>query len=208
MLDIITCDQNSPEWYEARQGLPTASRFADLMTKGRGGGPSKVRQTYLMEVASEILTGEPMSNFSTKHTRRGHELEPEARDTYEYITGETADQVGFIKKGDYAGCSPDSLVGADGILEIKTKLPSLMVESLLSDEFPKEHFWQCMGIMHITGRKWVDLAIYWPGFPLVIKRLHRDEDKIAELSKALAEFHKDLAAVLEKARSYGRKEAA
>ena len=206
-LEIIDCEQNSPEWYQARMGLPTASRFKDVMSKGRGNQPSKTRQSYLMELASEIVTGEPMANFSTKHTQRGHDLEPDARRMYQFVTGADPQQVGFIKN-EWAGCSPDSLIGDDGVLEIKTKIPSLFVECLMDDGFPKDHEWQCHGIMHVTGRQWCDLAVYWPGFPLIIKRLERDEGKMTELGLALGTFSADLDMIVAKVNAYGRSEAA
>ncbi len=209
MLKVIDCEQNSPAWFEARMGTPTASRFADIMSKGRGGNPSKVRQKYLMELASEIVTGEPMANFSTRHTQRGHDLEPEALRAYAFITHTEPVRVGFIK-GPVAGCSPDSLIGDTGALEIKTKLPDLMVECLIApdSEFPKEHYWQCMGILAVTAREWIDLAVYWPGFPLVIKRLERDEGKIKELCDALTTFRTDLDMIVSKVRAYGQQEKA
>ncbi len=68
-LEIFECEQNSPEWYQARMGIPTASQFSTvLMTKGVKGGVSKTRQTYLYKLAGEILTGESMENYSNWHT--------------------------------------------------------------------------------------------------------------------------------------------
>lgn len=35
-VQIINCEQNSPEWYEARRGIPTASEFASILSAGKG----------------------------------------------------------------------------------------------------------------------------------------------------------------------------
>src|SRR3569833_1490525 len=124
--EIITCEQNSPEWLRARMGIPTASAFGDVLAKGEG----KTRRTYMLKLAGEIITGEPMESFSNAHTERGHALEEEARDLYIFQTGAELERVGIIRNG-RAGCSPDSLIGEDGGLEIKTTLPHLLIETIL-----------------------------------------------------------------------------
>lgn len=197
-MQIIDCEQNSPEWFEARRGIPTASAFSQLLAKGEG----KTRRTYLLKLAGEIITGKPMDGFSNEHTERGHELEPEARDLYAFQTDAPLRQVGFIRNG-LAGCSPDRLIGEDGGLEIKTKLPHLLIDLILADKFPSEHVAQVQGTLWITGRQWWDLAIYWPGVPLFVKRAHRDEDYIAKLAQAVAAFNVELDATVKAIRAYG-----
>jgi hypothetical protein len=81
--EIIECEQNSPEWLRARMGIPTASAFSDVLAKGEG----KTRRTYMLKLAGELITGEPMESFSNAHTERGHLLEEEARDLYTLQTG-------------------------------------------------------------------------------------------------------------------------
>jgi len=72
--------------------------------------------------------------------------------------------------------------------EIKTKLPHLHLEALLSGELPPEHKAQCQGGLWVAEREWVDFQSYWPKLPPFIKRVYRDEKYIAELSKAVSEF--------------------
>jgi hypothetical protein len=128
--EIIECEQNSPEWLRARMGIPTASAFSDVLAKGEG----KTRRTYMLKLAGELITGEPMESFSNAHTERGHLLEEEARDLYTLQTGADIARVGFIRNG-RAGCSPDSLIGEEGGLEIKTKLPHLLIETIWPTSF-------------------------------------------------------------------------
>ena len=71
-MQILTCDQGSEEWFAARMGIPTASQFATVMAKGRSGGDSKTRATYMRKLAGEVLTGKPMDSFCNAHTDRGH----------------------------------------------------------------------------------------------------------------------------------------
>ena len=202
MLDVLECDQNSEEWHRARMGIPTASMFATVMAKGRSGGDSKTRKTYLHKLAGEILTGQPMESYGNAHMERGHELEQEASDAYAFIKEAQPERVGFIRNG-RAGASPDRLVGADGLLEIKTKLPHLMVETILRDDMPPEHRAQCQGQLWIAEREWIDLACYWPGMPLFIHRAYRDDAFIAELSEAVDAFNAELDQVVAKVRAYG-----
>lgn len=206
-LVIHTCEQGSVEWLKARCGIATASEFSTILTKGRGGEPSKTRRTYMLKLAGEILTGEPSEGFSTVHTERGHALEPEARDLYAMLNDCQPEKVGFITNG-RKGCSPDSLVGSSGLLEIKTKLPHLLLDAILSDEFCPEHAAQCQGQIWTAEREWIDLFCYWPGLPPFQKQAVRDETYISQtLAPAVDQFNDELQAVVEKIRRYGLIEA-
>lgn len=194
-MEILTCGQGSPEWFAARMGIPTASEFHTVMASGRGGAESKTRRTYMHKLAGEILTGQPMDSFGNLHTERGKELEPDARNLYAFMADVEPQTVGFIRNGQ-KGCSPDSLVGSDGMVEIKTKLPHLQVDCLLSDRVPPEHRAQCQGALWVAEREWIDFVSYWPGLPLFVTREHRDEEYIAKLAQAVDEFNDELAATV------------
>lgn len=198
MVEIINCEQGTPEWFSARAGIPTASRFSDILAKGQG----KTRRSYMLQLAGEILTGEPAETFSNAHMDRGHEMEPDARNAYAFMSDAIPELVGFVRNGN-KGCSPDSLVGDSGLLEIKTKLPKLAIDCILKDEFPKEHVAQCQGALWVTEREWIDLAVYWPGLPLFVKRAYRDEEFIATLAEAVEAFNAELSETVEKVRAYG-----
>lgn len=205
MIQILNCAQGTEEWHLARAGVPTASKFATVMAKGEG----KTRSKYMRQLAGEIITGKPMESFSNAHTDRGHVMEPEARELYAFATDTVPEQVGFIRNGP-KGCSPDSLIGDNGMLEIKTKLPDLLIECLERDEFPSEHRAQCQGALWVAEREWIDIVVYWPAMPVFIKRAHRDEDYITKLSSEIDRFNDELAALVERIRNYGieQKEAA
>lgn len=190
---IFTFEQGTPEWKEARRGIPTASEFSDILTGG------KTHTTYMRRLAGEILTGEPDSWGETADTRRGHHLEPEARELYEFQTGYTAQQVGFIRSGN-VGASPDFLVGTMGAGEIKTKKPHLQIEVLESGEVPTEHIPQCQGVLWVSDREWIDFISYWPRLPIFIKRLYRDEAYIKKLAGEVNRFNDELAALVERLR--------
>lgn len=201
-MQIVECDQGSDEWLRARMGIPTASEFSTVMASGRGGGESKMRRTYLLKLAGEVLTGEPMDCHSNHHMERGKAMEPEARDLYAFMKDVDPQLVGFIRNGP-KGCSPDSLIGNDGATEIKTKLPHLQIECLLSGSLPSEHKAQCQGVLWVAEREWIDFVSYWPGLPLFVVREHRDEEYIAKLASAVDTFNEELAEMVERVRRLG-----
>lgn len=197
MIQIIDCDQNSPEWFAHRAGLVTASNFATVMAKGEG----KTRRTYMLKLAGEIITGEATEGYTNSHMERGHAMEDDARMMYSFMTDVEPLRVGFIRNGD-KGYSPDSLIGSNGLLEIKSKLPHLMIEVLLKDQFPPEHKAQCQGGLWVSEREYIDIVCYWPKMPLFVKRSYRDEAYISNLAQDVAKFNEELAEVVERIRSY------
>lgn len=199
-MKIIDCEQGSPEWFSARAGIPTASEFHTVMAKGKSGGESLTRKTYLLKLAGEIITGEPMESFTNAHMERGKAMEDEARDLYSFMTDSDPLRVGFVTNGK-AGASPDSLIGDRGGLEIKTKLPHLLIDLLLKGEMPPEHKAQVQGCMWITEREWWDFTAYWPKLPLFTKRIIRDDTYIRTIVDAVDQFNDELDATVSRLRA-------
>ena len=206
MIETFNVEQGSEEWFRIRMGIPTASEFGTVLAKGKKGEESKTRRTYMLKLAGEIITGEPMDSYSNAHMERGKLMEDEARSLYVFKTDAELTRVGFVKADTgllKAGCSPDSLIDDQGACEIKTKLAHLHIDCLLRDEFPPEHKAQCQGTLLVTGRGWIDLVVYWPGLPLFVKRARRDEPYLKDLSAAICKFNDELADVVERVRRYG-----
>lgn len=202
MSQVFLCEQGSPEWFAARLGIPTASEYATILARGKDGGASIGRRTYMLKLAGEIITGRPMEAYSNAHMERGKEMEAEARDFYSYASNAELTRVGFIHNG-ITGCSPDALVGANGMLEIKTALPHILIPHLLKGEFPAEHQAQCQGNLMVAERAWIDLMIYWPQMPLFQLRAQRDDSYIARLADAVERFNAELHALVEQVRRCG-----
>lgn len=195
-------DQGSDAWRACRLGIPTASKFKAVRANGKDGGDSITRKEYLYKLAGEIITGEPMIEFSNAAMTRGTEMEPEARSYYAFTTGYDLQRVGFIRNGQ-KGCSPDSLIGADGMCEFKTAQPDILIGKLLRGTFPPEHKAQCQGGLWVCEREWLDLSIYWPKMPTFTIREFRDESYIAHLSREVDRFNEELAETVERVRRYG-----
>lgn len=193
MIEIIQCEQSTPEWYAARLGIPTASRFKDVLAKGEG----KTRKRYLLDLAGERLTGDPMESYSNAFMERGKAQEDEARDLYMFMTDAECKCVGFIRNGD-KGCSPDSLIGENGMLEVKTRMAALQIECLLADKLPSEHVAQVQGALWVAEREWIDYVSYSPRLPLFVKRVFRDEPYIKTLAEEVAKFNTEMLELIEK----------
>lgn len=198
MMQIIDCEQGTPEWHQCRLGIPTASRFSELLAKGEG----KMRAKYLRDLAAEVLRGwVDTDGYTNPHMERGKVMEADARDLYAFSRGVEPLQVGFVRNG-RAGASPDALVGDDGGLEIKTALGHIQIDRLVRGTLPSEHVAQVQGNLWITERAWWDFVSYSPDLPPLIVRVERDEEYIAKLAKAVEAFNEELDNIVQSIRTY------
>lgn len=176
--------QGSPEWFKARDAKMTASHATAIGNNGKG------LETYIMELMSDHFSSGEKEQFSNKHTERGIELEPLARDIYEMETGSKAEIVGFIEHDEFSGCSPDSLVGEDGGLEIKSIDDKGYFKLLIGGEkeISSDYIWQIQMNLLITGRKWWDFMAYNPNYKKTsfIFRIYPDGKKQEQLIIGLA----------------------
>lgn len=187
-------EQGSDDWLKIRCGLPTASNFNKIVTTT--GSPSKQMQKYLYKTAGEAITLMPEETYQSAAMLRGVEMEAEARSLYEVITGTKVDEVGFCVHESGVGCSPDGLVGEDGMVEIKNPLVATHVGYLLDNKLPTEYFIQTQGQLFVTGRKWCDFISYSPGLRPLIVRVERDEKFIQSLRIELELFNAELKEII------------
>lgn len=195
--------QESADWMAARAGAFTASRSADLMARTKS-GPSASRGNLLALLAVERLTGQCVETYTNGAMQRGIELEAEARDAYSFARGVAVDECGFVPCESLfipCGCSPDGLIGGDGLLEIKC--PASMakhLDALRTGAHAKEYRWQLQHQLMVTGRAWVDAVSYDPRFPeglqLAVTRVERDEAAIKDLVEAIIEANAEVEAMV------------
>lgn len=184
---MVEIEQGTPEWHQARLGKITASNFADVLAKGQG----KTRATYMRKLAGERITGNVAESYKSADMERGNALEGDIFQLYRERTGLDAVKCGFILAGTY-GYSPDGLIGDDGLVEIKSRLAHIQIESLLTDKVPSENVAQIQGGLFISGREWIDYVSHCPGLPAFIKRVEPDKDYHAMLGAELAKFEQEL----------------
>ena len=179
-MKILSHPQGSDKWLASRVGRPSASQFGKLITTS--GKPSASAAKYIDELVIERLSGLPTPHFQSEHMARGNELEPEARDYYELLTGDTVTEVGFIlDDSEEFGASPDGLImcGNEIVsgLEIKCPAENTMLGYI---EKPmkgvKQYYQQIQGCMMITGAKTWQFLAYHPEMEPVLVTVECDEE--------------------------------
>ena len=192
-MKIITADQGTPEWFAARLGLATGSKFSDVLAGGKG----LTRKAYAVQLALEIVTGKQAETFTNQAMQDGTEREPIARALYEAHTGNFVDEVGFCRHDSIeCGVSPDGLIDEDGGIEIKCPKASTHAGYLAIPAEPSTYTAQIQGCMWVTGRAWWDFVSYHPDFPenaqLIVRRIKRDSDYIVKLEQAVKAFRNEV----------------
>ena len=193
MLDTAALVQGSQEWLLARAGSLGASRVHDAIAKTKTGWGAS-RANIAAELTVERLTGQPSPSFTNDAMRWGTTTEPDARNAYSFEQSVDVAQVGIIRHPliEWTHASPDGLIGDDGLVEIKCPNSATHIETLRGGKIPAKYETQGLWQLACTGRHWVDFVSYDPRLPvamqLFVKRLDRDDKRIAELEKQVAEF--------------------
>ena len=195
---VLNCGQGSQAWIDARLGIPTASNFSKIVTAK--GNLSASRDNYLAELLVEWESGEAFEDFEGNFwTERGLELEGEAFDQYEFITDRMPTAVGLIYKDEtrMVSCSPDGLVGSEGMIELKCPsrkihLLYLIRSRLRPREVPPVYHAQVQGQLWVSGRQWCDFVSYFPGLPTVVIRAYPEPGWQEQLAAAIGVFTKEI----------------
>ena len=187
-MKIHTFEQGSPEWFMGRLGIPTASRFNELLTP-KTRKPAASRERYMAELLAEWVLNQPIDWGSNSIVERGTDLEDEARRYYSMLQDVDVQKVGFVTRDDgLVGGSPDGLVGSDGVLEIKNYMAVHHMQALLGTNKPDEHLGQIQGYLYLTDRAWCDLIFYNPELPKRIIRIDRDQGYLDAFLPVLEDF--------------------
>ena len=201
-MKLISCQQGTAEWFAARCGVITASKFkeaTDRYVKATGGkkvGAWKASaENYAFSIAVERLSGQIIEDqYQTFAMRRGQELEAAARDLYAERTGSEVSETGVVVTdcGNF-GYSADGLVGTDGSIEIKSLMSAKSILPVFAGDL-SEFIDQMQGGLMINEREWCDFVLYTPqlskvGKDLLIRRVYRDESYINSLRNDLDQFN-------------------
>ena len=182
--------QGSQEWLALRAGKVTASKAADVMSAITTAG----YRNYLADLVVERLTGNKTESFTNAAMQWGVDQEPIARAEYEVKTGNFVDQIAFVDHPTIAnfGCSPDGLVGDDGLIEIKCPNTATHIDYVMQDKVPTKYIPQIQCQLAVTGRKWCDFVSFDPRLPdglqILIVRLDRDDEYIEKLEARVVKF--------------------
>jgi len=176
-MRVLDCEQRSGAWLAARRGKPTTSRMGDIVTPTGKAVTGEKRNTYMMELLAERLTGRPADHYVSAAMDRGIMFEPQARGWYQLQTGAEVVQVGFVyAEGERWGCSPDGMVGADGLVEIKVSLLHNHLKHIVAGGVPNQWQVQVQAQLWVCERAWCDFVMYSDtGYiPSVVLRVEPD----------------------------------
>lgn len=211
MSDVLK--QRSTAWRRRRLGLPTASRFKDILTapKEKGRKWSKTAESYMVEKLSELIICQPLDCFTVPATRWGTDWEPEAFKAAIPVVEKRFDGKLMLPEGDLAfiehpdgwcGCSPDGAIVSDkygfGLLELKCYYnPTNFIDVLRSKSMPEKHDAQVQGSMWIAECDWYIFGAFDPRVkasgvdPLFSIKIQRDDSYINnEIAPKVIEFRK------------------
>lgn len=200
-------EQGSEEWLAARCGMLTASEMKLIMTgTGRPAVNDKAR-AHLWELLAQRVTGYVEPHYISDDMLRGHEDEIEARALYAQHYA-PVQAMGFVVRdfGAYRiGCSPDGLVGDDGMIECKSRRQKFQAETIASGAMPDDFAHQVQTALLVTGRAWCDFVSYCGGMPMVTIRVAADAAHQARVIEAAEAFEDQLAEKLAAYRHHARR---
>jgi putative phage-type endonuclease len=170
-VKIHNMEQRSDEWFAIKKGKASASRAKAIGNGGKG------LENYVIEIMAEYYSIAERENYINEHMQRGIELEPIAKQVYELEHDCEVREIGFAEYNEYIGCSPDGLVGKDGMIEIKCPCDRIYLGILINEKIDSGYVWQCQMNMLILKRKWCDLIFYNPNFKKSMKIFRLDPNE-------------------------------
>jgi len=197
--------QNSEEWINLKVGKFSASSADALLMDKK----TKGYQDLIDRIIEERITGLPTESKWTgnQYTERGHELEPVAREDYEFKSFNDVVQVGVIEYDDWVLCSPDGLINnnneldrlinRNGLIQIKCPIFKTQREYLRTQKVPGNYYKQMQFELFVSGREYNIFYSYHPYLPPVEIRVNRDEQMIYEIQNRLEQAKAEVLAEIE-----------
>jgi hypothetical protein len=191
-MRALLMPQRSLEWFNARRGIPTCSRFDAILTP-KTAKPAAAQESLINELIAESIappdSGFIKPEYVSEEMEQGMRLEAEARCAYELEhASEPVGEVGFlVHDSGLFGGSPDALVGESGGVEIKCPQLSTHIGYVRNGTLPDAYRCQVHGYLIVTGRKWWSFMSYARHFPPFHLRIERD-DFTAKLEAELLAF--------------------
>lgn len=187
-------EQRSADWFAARCGSLGASQIADALSKTKDGKPGSTSTSLRAKLVVERLTGIQEDGFKNSAMQWGIDTEDAARLAYEARTGDFVIETGLHKHPFIQGthASPDGLLGDLGLIEIKCPNSGTHIETIKTAKIATKYIYQMQWQMRCANREWCDFVSYDPRMPeglrLWVKRVDRDDAKIAELEEGVSAF--------------------
>lgn len=134
--------QKTPEWYEMRKNMITASDFAQALGDGKFG---TVKQFYQKKCEP---CDESLASKSNPFFKWGNMFEPVAIDVYSHMFGVYVHEFGLIPHPSikFFGASPDGISDLGIMVEIKCPK-----KRKITGEVPMQYFYQIQGQLDVCG---------------------------------------------------------
>jgi hypothetical protein len=184
-------EQGSDEWLQLRCGILTASTVGKLLTPTGKVADNDTARGLMQTLIAERISGHVEYVHPSFDMQRGTMDEPYAREMYAEQQLAPVTEIGFATRdvgGFTLGASPDGLVGELGGLEIKSRNAKTQLRTFLDDKVPAGNLAQVHACMFVLDRDWWDYVSYAGGWPLYVKRVHRDEKWDAAITAALQSY--------------------
>ena len=131
----------------------------------------------MWELLAQRLTKHVEPRYISDDMLRGQEDEIEAVALYAK-TYEPVERVGFVTNdrwGFTIGYSPDALVGADGLVECKSRGQKYQIQTIVdyvsADKIDPDFAIQVQTGLMVSERKWCDLISFCGGLPMATVRV-------------------------------------
>lgn len=182
-------EQRSPEWFAARQKRVTASVVGAIL----GNSPYMSRNDAMRSLVRDAL-GAPREFTGNVATEWGTHNEAGALIDYRMETTHDVTPHGFIPFEDWAGASPDGLIGTKGGVEIKC--PYGLRGALFPVPFKaladQPHYAdQVQFSLYVTGREWWHFFQWSPG-GTKLEVAYPDPDWRDHAIPRLRQFHAEM----------------
>jgi predicted phage-related endonuclease len=186
--------QGSEEWHAARCGMLTASEIDRILTPKLKIADNPKSRAHCWELAAQRISQYVEPTYVGDDMLRGHEDEIEARNLYSKHFAKV-EECGFVtndKWGFTLGCSPDGLVGVEGMIECKSRRQKFQVQTIVEyfaeGAIPEDYSLQVQTELLVTGRKWCDLISYSGGLPMIPMRVEANREVQDAILEAAAKF--------------------
>ena len=208
-VKLHNAEQGTDEWHQLRCGVLTASCVKHIVTPTLKLSANDKTRALANKIAIQRITGIPKrpspptqccAATSTKRLPATSIPRNTRRSLRLALSPMTASRsLAFPLTG---------LVGADGLIEVKSRDPHLQFASVVAvsrgDGIPKEYMAQIQAGLLLSGRDWCDFLSFSHGLPMMRARVYPDpeyQEAIIEAAKAFEQTVQELIAEFQDATS-------
>ena len=174
------------------------ARMRDAIERKKDGEYMKKRADLLQELLAERVTGGNVPHYVSTEMKWGLEQEPNAKAEYEEDYGVILRPATFIEHPtiENFGATPDALIGADTVVEIKCPLTTTHIGYCGLKTVPEEYQPQILAQLACTGRTKAKFISYDPRIKgpkrLLVRDWEPDPAEIAAIEIEAREFLAEL----------------